>query len=71
MSDRLLTANEAAEMLAVRPNTLYQWAYERKISSVKLMGRAVRFKLSEIQRLIKASERHALRTQAEENQGQI
>jgi hypothetical protein len=30
-ADRLLNVNEAAAMLAVKPATLYQWAYQRRI----------------------------------------
>jgi len=39
-------------MLAVKPATLYQWAYQRRIPVVKLMGRALRFRLGDLQRLI-------------------
>lgn len=47
-------------MLGVSPKTLYQWAYERRIPVVKLFGRALRFRLSDIERLIAASVRPAL-----------
>jgi excisionase family DNA binding protein len=46
--DRLLDVREAASMLGLRPSTLYQWAYERRIPIVKLFGRALRFRLSTI-----------------------
>ncbi len=59
--DRLLDVNEAAAMLGLSPKTLYQWAYERRLPVVKLFGRALRFRLSVIQKLIKDSERPALR----------
>ena len=65
-ADRLLDVNDAAAMLAVKPTTLYQWAYQRRIPVVKLMGRALRFRLSEIQRLIRDGERPALRTQRQQ-----
>ncbi len=58
--DRLLDVKEAALMLGVKPSTLYQWAYERRIPSVKLMGRALRFRLSTIEKLIAESERPAM-----------
>ncbi len=61
MADRLLDVKEAAEMLSLRPSTLYAWAYERRIPTVKLMGKSLRFRLSEIEKLIKQSERPALR----------
>ena len=62
MEDRLLDVNEASAMLGLKPCTLYQWAYERRVPVVKLFGRALRFKLSTIEKLIKDSERPALRS---------
>ena len=59
--DRLLDVREAASMLGLKPSTLYQWAYERRIPVIKLMGRALRFRLSTIRKLIAESERPALR----------
>jgi len=59
--DRLLDVREAAAILGLKPSTLYQWAYERRIPVVKLLGRALRFRLSTIQKLIAESERPALR----------
>ncbi len=63
--DRLLDVREAAAMLGLKASTLYQWAYERRIPIVKLFGRALRFRLSTIQKLIKDSERPALRALAD------
>jgi excisionase family DNA binding protein len=60
--DRLLDVNEAARMLGLKPSTLYQWAYERRLPVVKLFGRALRFRLSTIQKLIAESERPAVRS---------
>lgn len=60
--DRLLDVREAATMLGLKPSTLYQWAYERRIPVIKLMGRALRFRLSTIRKLIAESERAALRS---------
>jgi len=62
MGERLLNVGEAAAMLGLRPSTLYQWAYERRIPIVKLFGRALRFRLSTIEKLIKDSERPPLRS---------
>ncbi len=59
-SDRLLDVKEAAAVLGIKPSTLYQWAYERRIPTVKLMGRALRFRLSTIEKLIEDSERPAI-----------
>ena len=50
--ERLLDVKEAAAMLAVKPATLYQWAYQRRIPVVKLFGPrgALRFRESDIRR---------------------
>ena len=64
--DRLLDVREAAALLAVKPATLYQWAYQRRIPVVKLMGRALRFRLSDLQRLITDGVRLPLRGTIEE-----
>ena len=61
MAERLLKVTEAAAMLGLKPATLYQWAYERRIPVIKLFGRALRFRLSTIEKLIADSERPALR----------
>ena len=61
IKDRLLDVNEAAAMLGLSPKTIYQWTYERRLPVVKLFGRALRFRLSVIQKLIQDSERPALR----------
>lgn len=58
--DRLLDVREAAEMLGLKPSTLYQWAYERRIPVVKLFGRALRFRMSDLQKLVTGSVRPAL-----------
>jgi excisionase family DNA binding protein len=62
LPDRLLDVREAAALLAVKPTTLYQWAYQRRIPVVKLMGRALRFRESDIRALIANSLRPALRS---------
>jgi predicted DNA-binding transcriptional regulator AlpA len=60
--DRLLDVHEAATMLGLKPATLYQWAYERRIPVVKPSGPRgpLRFGLSTLQRLIAEWERPAL-----------
>jgi predicted DNA-binding transcriptional regulator AlpA len=63
LSDRLLDVHEAAALLSVKPATLYQWAYLRRLPVVKLFGPrgALRFRSSDIERLIARSVRPALR----------
>lgn len=60
-ADPLLDVNQAAALLGVQPATLYQWAYQRRVPTVKLFGRALRFRLSVIQQLMKSFDRPALR----------
>jgi excisionase family DNA binding protein len=62
-TERLLDVHEAAALLGVRPRTLYQWAYKRRLPVVKLFGPRgpLRFRLSDVLRLIAASVRPALR----------
>ena len=55
--DRLLTVSEASAMLGVKRSTLYAWAYERRVPTVKLFSKALRFRLSDIEKLIKQSVR--------------
>jgi excisionase family DNA binding protein len=61
MTDRLLDVKEAAAMLAVKQSTVYTWAYQRRVPVVKLLGRSLRFRLSDIEKLITAGERPARR----------
>jgi excisionase family DNA binding protein len=60
-ADRLLDVAEAARLLSIQPRTLYQWAYQRRVPVVKL-GRALRFRESDVQRLIRDGYRPALRS---------
>ena len=56
--DRLVTIREAAYLLAMKVNTVYQWISEGSISVVKFR-RSVRIKFSVIQQLIAEAERPA------------
>lgn len=60
MADRLLNVPEAAAMLGLKPSSLYQWAYERRIADVKIG--ALRFRLSALEKLIAKSEVGRLRS---------
>jgi excisionase family DNA binding protein len=52
MSDtRLLTLEQAAEQLGLKPVTLRMWASARKIARVKI-GRTVRIPESEVKKII-------------------
>lgn len=52
MPDRLLTPLEAAERLAVKRSTIYDWAAHRKIESVQV-GRLLRFRESAIEKFVR------------------
>ncbi len=69
--DRLLDVHEAAALLGVAPKTLYRWAYERRLPIVKLFGArgALRFRLSDIERLIARSVRPALHGRGDDDGG--
>ncbi len=56
-SDYLLDVDEAAAMLSIKPSTLRNWAYQRRIPRVKLGGPRgpLRFRLGDLQRYIRAS----------------
>ncbi len=60
-SNRLLDVTEAARLLGLKPATLYQWAYKRRIPIVKLFGKrgALRFRLKDVLDLINDSVRPA------------
>jgi excisionase family DNA binding protein len=61
--DRLLNVEEAADLLKLKPATLYQWAYERRIPIVKPSGPRgpLRFRLSTLMKLIDTWEQPASR----------
>ncbi len=48
---KLLTVEEIAEYLQVRPSTIYQWTHQGFIPHVKL-GNRVRFRLSQVDRWV-------------------
>jgi len=54
-TDRLLNVTEAASMLGLKPKTLYQLKNERRIPYCKPFGKSLRFKLSDLQKIIEES----------------
>lgn len=57
--EKLLKADDVAEMLNVAKATPYVWAHRRRIRCVKL-GRSLRFKLSDVTALVESGTRAAL-----------
>jgi excisionase family DNA binding protein len=51
LTEQLLTANRAAELLGVQPETLRTWARQGRVRSIK-MGTAVRFTYVDIMALL-------------------
>ncbi len=56
--DRLLKVDEAATLLGSTPGSLYRKAFRRDIPSVKI-GKSLRFRLTDLERLIEAGTRPA------------
>jgi len=48
---RLLTAREVADAFGVKPWTIYQWALDKRLPSVKI-GKAVRFRPDDVVRIV-------------------
>ena len=55
---RLLIVSEVAEMLSIKPWTLYKWAREGHIPSVKIRG-FLRFREEDIEEIVEAGYRPA------------
>lgn len=57
LADRLLTRKEAAEILGFQPQTLARWKWqgrENRPREVRVGGRAIRYRASELSRWIAA-----------------
>jgi excisionase family DNA binding protein len=51
---KLLTPDAVADLLSVSRGTVYNWAYRRKVPSVKI-GRCLRFRQQVIEDLVKTN----------------
>ena len=62
LPDRLLDVDQAAELLGLKPSTLYAWAHQRKVPVVKPSGPRgpLRFRQSTLLALMAKWERPAL-----------
>jgi len=58
--DNLLTVQEAADFLRWAVPTLYSYASRRKIPFIKLGYKSLRFRRSDLEKLIQAGERPAV-----------
>lgn len=52
-SIRWLTTKEAAEYLRTSPRQIRNWVYQGKIKAYKLLGKSLRFKVSDLDLLFK------------------
>jgi len=55
--EKLLGLNETAEILGVKPPTLYNWISERRITVVKV-GRLVKFDPEDVREFIEKNKKH-------------
>lgn len=51
-AERLLTVQQAAEFLGLKPKTLYSLKAQRRIPYVKILGNALRFRLTDLQKIV-------------------
>jgi len=51
--DKLLTVEEIAEYLSLKPSTIYQWTHQGFIPHIKL-GSRVRFRMSQIEKWLES-----------------
>lgn len=50
--DRLLTVRELAELLGISPGTAYHWLSQGRLPCVRFSARCVRFRESDVQKLL-------------------
>lgn len=62
----LLTAAQAAAFLAVELSTIRKWTHQRRLPVVKVMGRLVRYRLQDLEKLVTKWARPALRAVGED-----
>ena len=51
--DELFTARGAAEYLLIKPETIHTWVHRGVLTPLKLRGWSLRFRKSELDRLLK------------------
>lgn len=55
LDEKLISIQQAADLLGLTKKTLYAWTYEGKLPAYKL-GRTKRVKLSELEKLVSRAE---------------
>ncbi len=57
MDEQLLTTNEAAKYLTIKPETIRAWVYRGSLVPLKLRGWSLRFRKSELDRLLEPNDK--------------
>lgn len=60
-SGPLITCSELAVLLGLRPATIRRWTSQRRIPHVRLNSRVVRYRLADVESIIRAGLRQAAR----------
>jgi excisionase family DNA binding protein len=60
--EKLLTVNEAADRLCLRPSTIRKWLFERRLAYVRVGRRAVRIRESDLEKLTSENYTPALKS---------
>lgn len=58
--EKLLTVNEAAERLCLRPSTIRKWLLRRELAYVKVGKRSIRITEREVERMITLGSRPSI-----------
>ena len=58
---RIMTIGELAELLGVKPKTLYQWAELRQVPSIKING-TLRFDFDDIEQWINSCKKETIKS---------
>ena len=67
----LLTCPQVARLLQVKSSTIRKWTYQRRIPCVRLAGgRAVRYRLSDLEKLVRSGLRPAIRPYRHDDDGE-
>jgi excisionase family DNA binding protein len=52
MDEKLLTCDELADALKLRPATIRRWTYMKRIPAVRIGRRSIRYRLRDVERIL-------------------
>lgn len=55
LNEKLISIQQAADLVGLQPKTIYNWTYEGKLPAFKI-GRSKRIKPSDLEKLVKPAE---------------